>query len=310
MGNKFNNSHALWLKEGVDSWNRRRKRLDFSPQLSGVRFFDFLPADFRDAPKTSRYFEKINLSNADLSNADLSGLNFSNGKFIGANLDNADMSLSNFSRTNFTDANLSGAKVNASIFEKAVFEDANLSNVSFDGANVRKAIFSRNTDFIGNETYLNMETHSSSYAKKGEIQNIQEVEKTRRFNFKNNEELKKKNKYDVFFATNRNPSYERGKLVAFGDHDKNELFYGVCEVIVPEGHRVGSLGSPLWKRLLNRKDDRLSIDHIISLNKDMYWDFLRNKALKSHVIAAPTIFIHGYNNTFEQARIASCTDRS
>ncbi len=71
-----NNLHANWLKEGVKKWNYRRKKVTFQPDLSGIRFFDFLPSDFRDQPKASRFFERIDLSDANLIDADLSDLNF------------------------------------------------------------------------------------------------------------------------------------------------------------------------------------------------------------------------------------------
>ena len=62
MSNKL---HTDWLREGVRKWNYRRKKVSFQPNLSGIRFFDFLPRDFRDKPKTSRFFEGIDLSDAD-----------------------------------------------------------------------------------------------------------------------------------------------------------------------------------------------------------------------------------------------------
>ena len=38
---------------------------------------------------------------------------------------------------------------------------------------------------------------------------------------------------------------------------------------------MGSLGSPRWKRLINRYDDRIKLDQIIYLNEDLFWKLIR-----------------------------------
>ncbi|MEQ9565895.1 MAG: alpha/beta hydrolase, partial [Pseudomonadales bacterium] len=79
------------------------------------------------------------------------------------------------------------------------------------------------------------------------------------------------------------------------------MSYGICEVIVPESHRIGSLGSPLWKRLFNRKDDRLKIENLIALNRELFFLHYRQSLESMKVRAVPTLFVHGYNNSFENA---------
>ena len=96
-----NNWHVEWLKEGVLRWNNRRKRVSFSPDLSGIRFFEHLPKDFRDDPKTSRYFEKLDLSDANLTLSDLSDLNFAKANFTDADISGANLSKSNFKDAKF-----------------------------------------------------------------------------------------------------------------------------------------------------------------------------------------------------------------
>lgn len=112
---------------------------------------------------------------------------------------------------------------------------------------------------------------------------------------------KRKNRYDVFFGTNRCPVFERGSLVDFDSSKNSSLNYGVCEVIVPEGHRVGSLGSPLWRRLFNKQDDRIKIVGFISLNNDLFWDLIRQTSLRMKIREKPTIFVHGFNTSFKDA---------
>ena len=45
-----NDQHILWLQEGVPSWNERRERDPFTPNLSRILFHEvFAEANQRDA---------------------------------------------------------------------------------------------------------------------------------------------------------------------------------------------------------------------------------------------------------------------
>jgi esterase/lipase superfamily enzyme len=94
---------------------------------------------------------------------------------------------------------------------------------------------------------------------------------------------------------------ERGALVDFDGEQNSQLNFGVCEVIVPEGHRIGSIGSPLWKRLLNKSDDRLRVDSLISLNQDLFFKHISEVTRRMKDPRKLTIFVHGFNNTFSDA---------
>jgi esterase/lipase superfamily enzyme len=299
--------HAEWLREGVASWNRRRKKVRFSPDLSDLKFYDFLPPDYRDKPKTSRYFEKINLSDANLENADLSSLNFSKAKFSNSNLKNSNLRMSNFSGADFTDANLTKVDIDQSIFTNSFFDKTILIKISFDEVELDGAVFIANE--IDRDQILQIKKQKAkifnsdadylSYKAIG-VPKTDAVQK-KAASLKSDKEISKKNKYDVFFATNRNLILERGEPVDYGDQNVRSLNYGVCEVIVPDGHRMGSLGSPLWKRLKNRQDDRLRLDKIISLSDELFWKLLKDTAGQMEIKEHPTLFIHGFNNTFNDA---------
>lgn len=297
--------HIEWLREGVVRWNRRRKKVKFSPDLTGVRFFDLLPPDFRDDPKTSRYFERIDLSNANLSDADLSDLNFTKARFDGANLANADMSLSNFSGASFVESNLLDVDARNSIFSNALFESPVLSGANFEAAEAIGTTFietqiSRNQEeFIGTHStkiYTSRASYRDAMVAREAFGQARTSEKSEQA-----DERTKKNKYDVFFGTDRQPVIERGALVDFDGSRAGQLSYGICEVIVPEGHRIGSLGSPLWKRLLNRKDDRLKIESLIALNRELFFQHYHQSLESMKVPGVPTLFVHGYNTSFKNA---------
>lgn len=301
--------HVKWLEEGVVKWNKRRKKVKFSPDLSGLRFFDLLPLDFRDDPKTSRYFEKIDLSSADLSGSDLSDLNFSRSRFDNANLENANLSKSNFSRASFVNSNLSNIEVKNATFQQAVFDNVTLENSSFEGVEAGGALFISSP--LSPEQIESLAVQSQNIFKskpeyKASIAISQNTPPSVNQMVMNSGKLPdddrtRKNKYDVFYGTNRQPIMERGTLIGFNDAVNSEISYGVCEVIVPESHKIGSIGSPLWKRLLNRKDDRLRIDGLISLNQQLFFKHIQNIIRRMKVPAKPTIFIHGFNNTFDDA---------
>jgi len=295
--------HAEWLKEGVDCWNRRRKKVQFSPDLSGIRFFDFLPPDFRDAPKTSRFFERIDLSNADLRNSDLSDLNFVGAKFLGADMSNSNLSMSNFGNADFKDAVLSGANAKRSLFNNSKFENSVLDGIELAGASMDGAIFIASQ--VPPSQIERVELQKASVFKDRDEFLEYRADQSHDFDKPKSSVAdsgkSKKNRYDVFFATNRDPIVERGELTGFGAKNSNATSLGVCEVIVPEGHRIGSLGSPLWKRLLNRMDDRLRLDHLISMNEKLFWKLIQDTSDRMKVREHPTIFVHGFNTTFEQA---------
>ena len=85
MGNP---KHIEWLKEGVESWNRRRKDCPFSPDLS-----------------------EIDLSRADLTWADLKGANLYGTNFHKTNLSYSHLEGANLTHTLLENANLHGATV-------------------------------------------------------------------------------------------------------------------------------------------------------------------------------------------------------
>lgn len=306
--------HVEWLREGVIKWNKRRKTVKFKPDLSGVNFYELLPPDFRDSPKTSRYFEKIDLSDANLRGANLSNLNFHKAKFTGANLEAADLSKSNFGDAKFIRCNLSKVNFFRSTLAEAVFENSDLSGAKFDETNLTNAGFvkvvidARQEKLLGeydlsvfeSRAALNEDRESrlSSGIELGEIRPDISFRAEVQIDVRTY-----KNRYDVYYGTNRVPIVERGAVTGFGSERAGEISYGLCEVFVPDGHQVGSLGSPLWKRLLNRKDDRLRVDSLISLNRDLYFEKLKQSLISMKDKERPTVFVHGFNNSFEDATL-------
>lgn len=304
MANRW---HVAWLDEGVQRWNDRRKKVNFAPDLSGVRFFDRLPPDYRDSPKTSRYFEKIDLSGSNLSGADLSGLNFQKANFSHADLSDADMAKSNFVRANFNDADLSNADISKSILDFSTFERTSLKEVSFEDAHLDGAIFvesqlsKKQTEiaksksariYSDKDSYISEKSESSSRYKP--------TDDTYRIT-KGEDDRTPKYRYDVFYGTNRTRVLERGALVDFGGDLHDDLSYGVCEVIIPKERKVGSLGSPRWKRFFSRVDDRVRLGRMIQLNRELYWVLFKDVSRKMKVKEKPTIFVHGYNTSFKDS---------
>jgi len=66
-------------------------------------------------------------------------------------------------------------------------------------------------------------------------------------------------KYRVWFATNRQLVETPTKQVAFGTERDDQLHYGCCEVGIPKYHKIGSLGTPWWKRWPVWHDERLRL---------------------------------------------------
>ena len=162
-----NPEHVKWLLEGVDSWNQRRDREDFKPDLSDVDIYE----EFQKARKLAAD-GSIQLSQIILNDANLSGSCFeANSDIIGANLTGANFSFANLQRVNLTNARLEGADFCSAVLDEATlhkanlcgaemhftqcnrteFYQANLTNTNFDHAVLENALFISailvNTDF-------------------------------------------------------------------------------------------------------------------------------------------------------------------
>ena len=305
--------HVQWLAEGVSRWNARRKSVRFTPDLSGINFRDHLPKDFRDSPKTSRYFEKIDLRDCDLSEADMSHMNFSRAKFSGANLNNARLEHTNFTKAVFAGTSLRSTSFDGSILTGTTFKNCDLTDTDFGNANLQESNLSSVTltSEQGHRLRLSMSHQKArSISIEDGRANSALYTTTVEDDFSKSiighsppqvDDRTPKNRYQVFYGTTRAPIIERGAVTGFGGERATSISYGVCEVIIPESRKIGSLGSPLWKRLLNRKDDRIHLEHLIPLNQDIFSDHLTHTAKVMKIKERPTIFVHGYRNSFEDA---------
>ena len=302
-----NSWHVKWLAEGVDRWNKRRNKVAFIPDLTGIRFFDQLPPDYRDEPKTSRYFEKLDLSNAKLSETDLSDLNFSHANFTDADLRGANLSKSNFEEAKFLRANLTDANGTRAIFKNAYFENSQVKEFKLNNSEIAGAIFIQ-TVLSGEQRQMIGDQRVRIYESRSAFSTGHRIsiDMADRLPLKSGAPPKEddrtwKAKYDVYYGTTRTPIFNRGAITGFDGNSNSDLSFGLCEVIVPEGHKIGGIGSRIWKRLRNRKKSELTLDSLIPLNEELFWSHLIRTADKMQEKARPTVFIHGYNTSFEDA---------
>ena len=155
-----NPEHVDILKQGVEVWNRwRKKNLRVKPDLchanlSGIRLYynlnlseaDLSGAELSDAKLIMADLAGANLSRSDLCRVDLSaatlaGATLSGAFLFGSKLTDADLTRANLSKTNLSKANLAGADlsrailIGANLFEANLWE-ANLETANFTGANL------------------------------------------------------------------------------------------------------------------------------------------------------------------------------
>ena len=108
----------------------------------------------------------------------------------------------------------------------------------------------------------------------------------------------------VFYGTNRAPSGDPKPALYYGKA-RGDLQYGYLDVTIPASHKDAELETqPRWAEYVFDVSESRSryvlLDKVTPLAKD---DFLR--ALQQQIKAAPSkdlfIFVHGFNNTFEDA---------
>jgi esterase/lipase superfamily enzyme len=112
--------------------------------------------------------------------------------------------------------------------------------------------------------------------------------------------------YPLWFGTNRKPVDINDISQGFSKERDEKLHYGICQVAVPESHKIGSTGSPWWQRLLTSTDDRLKLqsESLKVLDEIMFWDSVQ-KALQEHEPDenSALVFIHGFNVSFQDAAL-------
>lgn len=110
--------------------------------------------------------------------------------------------------------------------------------------------------------------------------------------------------YRVWYGTNRQPLVSRGELSGYSSDRDTQLHFGQCRVFVPKSHKIGSTGSPFWKRLLTWTDDRLSLLGTDAFTPANFW-----KAIAAQLQPFPdaekraVVFLHGYNVSFNDAAL-------
>ncbi len=108
--------------------------------------------------------------------------------------------------------------------------------------------------------------------------------------------------YPVWFGTNRRPLDPADPSKGFGAEPDERTHFGKRIVRIPSSHRVGELGSPLWKRLLLQVDDRITVDPAMVMARDAFERDVR----KFIAGLDPTdrnvlVYIHGFNTGFDDA---------
>ena len=130
-----NPQHIDWFSEGAESWNARRRKTSFTPDLEGANLSAKILKPSNPASDSQRpSLEGINLRSSVLRKADLSDLQLPK-----ASLDFTQARESVFQRTN-----LKGAELRAGNFAGATFQDANLRGalltaINLAGANLQNA---------------------------------------------------------------------------------------------------------------------------------------------------------------------------
>ena len=162
-----NPEHIAWLQEGVEEWNARRQREDFTPDFSA----DFPGEKLGEAfvrvgkIKTVEGVPTIPLAGADLSDADFRNADLTDnvrvlvpGQPLGmkADFSRATLAGADFTGAVLRDANFAGADIESAIFTDAElyksnftyargrgpnFERAHLSGSDFSHASLRGPIF-------------------------------------------------------------------------------------------------------------------------------------------------------------------------
>jgi len=110
--------------------------------------------------------------------------------------------------------------------------------------------------------------------------------------------------YTVFYGTNRARIDEVDPSRGYSGERGKRIDYGSCRVFIPKSHKIGSLGSAWWKRLITVTDDRLKLLEIRGTSAEAHWQEMSERLAKlADDDREGVVFVHGYNVTFEEAAL-------
>lgn len=114
--------------------------------------------------------------------------------------------------------------------------------------------------------------------------------------------------YPVWFGTNRKPIELFGIIIDFSNQHHDLVSVGRVDVVVPDTHRFGEIGSSFWRRLWRRdfRNDRLSIASMETMPEGGMWHELREemRAIRENGDSPQgLICLHGYRNSFDDVAI-------
>jgi hypothetical protein len=108
--------------------------------------------------------------------------------------------------------------------------------------------------------------------------------------------------YLVWYGTNRRPNASTSEGYS-AQRDKT-VHYGQCQVFIPKSHKIGSIGSAWWKRVLTMKDDRLQLLQTREVKEAAYWRTIAEHMSKISLDdRQAVVFVHGYNVSFREAAL-------
>ena len=137
-----NAEHIGWLREDVASWNKRRERNPFSPDLSSEDIPKQLGGhECEDIHQPTVDLKGINLSGANLNNATLRNADLTGAVFDGSNFIEAILAGSDFTRARFVNGSLRGTKLWSANLTDAKFWSVPLPSAQLGGANLKGTQF-------------------------------------------------------------------------------------------------------------------------------------------------------------------------
>ncbi len=119
--------------------------------------------------------------------------------------------------------------------------------------------------------------------------------------------LAKPNKpiYQIYYGTNRKPIDANDHSKGYSSERAEQLYTGTCKIFIPKSHKVGEIKGSLLGKILHfdSKYGDVRLQEIKNYkNKDELWSRLR-ELFSTIDEKEALIFIHGYNNSFEDAAI-------